>query len=262
MCTTNGDPPLTAAILSGDACLVKHLITNGAVINHLNKDDLSPLHFAACVGNLDIFKLLIQSDHEVHVDTTCLSTACKNGKISVVEYLIDKVDINKVDDNCPPALHSAASSGHLGIVEYLVEHSANVNLCDKNGHTPLFFASKSGHLETVGASCLSSVCGGGHLDVVEFLIDKIDVNKVNDICDPPLHCPCSEGHLNIVKYLVEYEAEIYLISFSNDSPLCCAVESGHFPVVEYLVEHGAVMSKAIEIATKRGQKDILDFMFI
>ncbi|XP_061185019.1 uncharacterized protein LOC133193035 [Saccostrea echinata] len=298
-------------IASGEGYLeiVEELIKHGADVNLCDLNGKSPLCYASNSGHLETVKYLLQNDADINVGTSCLSSACESGHLNVVEFLIDKIDVNKVNDICYPALHCASAQGHLDIVEYLVEHEADVNLmnsanesplysatengqlhleivrelikrgadvnlCDDNGASPLFLASKSGHLDivkillqndadiNVGASCLSSACKSGHLDVVKFLIDKLDVNKVNDICDPALHCASGQGHIEIIKYLVEHGANVNLLSSSKDSPLCCAVEKGQLPVVEYLVEHGADINQAVEIAIEGGLEDILDFIEI
>ncbi|XP_062578123.1 uncharacterized protein LOC134240021 [Saccostrea cucullata] len=254
LCTADENSPLNAAMLIGNARLVKLLITNGADINYVNVNELFSLFSEMVLDNLDILKLLIESDHNLLIDFKCLSVACENGKSSAVEYLIDKVDINQVNDNCDPALHSAASSGHLGIVEYLVEHSANVNLCDIYGHTPLFHASISGHLEilkfllqngadiNIGASCLSSA---GY------------VNK------SPLCCASSKGYLDIVEELIKLRADVNLCDGNGASSLCYAAQSGHLEIVKYLLQNNAdvnVGASCLSYASKGGHLDVVEFL--
>ena len=64
------------------------------------------------------------------------------------------------------ALHTAATYGHLAVVEYLVGQSATVDAKGKNGETPLMWAALNGHLEIVkylvgqGASLLAETTRG------------------------------------------------------------------------------------------------------
>ena len=49
----------------------------------------------------------------------------------------NNIDLNTVDVNKTTALHIAAKSGHPKIVEYLLEHGADVTLKDYKGRNPL-----------------------------------------------------------------------------------------------------------------------------
>jgi len=46
-------------------------------------------------------------------------------------------------------LFNACSSGNKDLVEYLVEHKAEINNENKNGETPLFYALKSENKDLV-----------------------------------------------------------------------------------------------------------------
>jgi len=46
-------------------------------------------------------------------------------------------------------LHWAAINGHLSVVEYLVNHNAEINVKNKDGETPLELAKRYGRLNVV-----------------------------------------------------------------------------------------------------------------
>ncbi|XP_062575328.1 ankyrin repeat domain-containing protein 50-like [Saccostrea cucullata] len=274
LCTVDGMSPFKAAMMSGNVHLVRYLMKNGAV---WNEDNLSPLHFSSYLGNLEILKHFINSDPELKIDVRCLSAACENGQSTIVKYLIDKVDVNEVCDECDPALHSAATSGHLAIVEYLVEHGADVNLLSSSKENPLYFAAMKGHLHIIrylldhgadicGSIDTSSLCvasGEGYLEVVEELIKRgADVNLCDRNEQSPLCYASKSGHLKTVKFLLQNDADINV----GASCLSSACKGGHLDVVEFLINKvnvnqvSDICDPPIHCASGQGHIEVIKFL--
>lgn len=74
----------------------------------------------------------------------------REGQLGLLKMVIkqegDKFDVNALDDDGRTLLHSASSSGHLEIVEYLLSLGANPNTHDEEYWTPLMSASSGGKL--------------------------------------------------------------------------------------------------------------------
>jgi len=89
-------------------------------------------------------------------------------------------------------LHLAAHSGHLSVVEYLVNQKTGINAKDYEGMTPLHYAA-----------------GNGHLSVVEYLVNqKADINAKDGNDCTLLHLAAKDGHFSVVEYLVDHKADI------------------------------------------------------
>ena len=85
------------------------------------KDSWTPLHGAACNGNTESVRLLIEAGADVDVQSCNQSTA----------------------------LHCSAEDGNAAIVSLLLSANANPNLKDFKGKTPLDWAIWNNHKEII-----------------------------------------------------------------------------------------------------------------
>ena len=163
--------------------------------------------------------------------------ACKEGNLPSVQYLIEKMNVDKnqmynlvydsfsFDSELLPndrPIHAAVQFGNLPIVEYLIqEQNVDTEIKGCNGWTPLHEA-----------------CLLGSLDIVKYLIEDANANKEAQDNDgwTPLHNACNNGHIEIVKYLIEdanvntEPEDIY-----GKTPLYYATKNKLNSTVDYLV---------------------------
>ncbi|WP_226527103.1 ankyrin repeat domain-containing protein [Metabacillus niabensis] len=112
----------------------------------------------------------------------------------------------------------------------------------------------------------------GHVEIVEFLIDKgIDIDAKGGTFDASaLNLAAEAGRLEIVKYLIESGAELDE-SLAKRNPLFGAIYGGHKEVVELLVDSGIDISvrytgesmkdmDAYEYAREFGQTEIAEYL--
>ena len=104
-----------------DAERIKKLLEEGTDPNIKDKDDNTPLHFAASKGCAEVARLLL-----------------KHG-----------ADPNAQDKSGETPLHLAASEGRVDVVRLLLEHGADPTVKNKDGATPLDIARARGHREVV-----------------------------------------------------------------------------------------------------------------
>ena len=138
-------------------------------------------------------------------------------------------------------LHYAALNGHTNVVKLLIAteldlikerlsskerrkaKSANVNVQDNEGKTPLHLSALKGHKE-----------------VVRLLIARgAKVMATTKFGDTPLHCAAGEGHKDVVELLIAKEADVNARDGRNKTPLYLASERGHAKVADLLRKHGA-----------------------
>ena len=68
---------------------------------------------------------------------TPLHTACLNGRLPIVQYLIEKgADIEAKNQEKKTPLHYASWNGQTNVVKYLLSKGANKNAKNTSGTTP------------------------------------------------------------------------------------------------------------------------------
>ena len=157
-------------------------------------------------------------------------------------------------------LFLAAENGRLKEVKRIVQNSEDKNPRDKNGWTPLHFASRYGHLNIVkflvpflsdknpksGAQFeestpLHEAAFHGKLHIVEYLCQQIegDINPSNSHGGTVLHWAAQYGHLDVVCFYTNTLTNPNPESLTNNqfrgrTPLHCAALKGHLPVVKHI----------------------------
>ncbi|XP_069804613.1 protein phosphatase 1 regulatory subunit 12C isoform X3 [Dendropsophus ebraccatus] len=104
---------------------------------------------AACAGGdlLEAEEMLRGEDGTDIIDSTntdgisALHQACIDENLEVVEFLVNhNANVNQADNEGWTPLHVAASCGYMEIAEYLLKHSANIAAVNSDGDVPLDIA--------------------------------------------------------------------------------------------------------------------------
>jgi ankyrin repeat protein len=105
-----------------------------------------------------------------------------------------------------------------------VTNKADVNVCNRFGHSPLFTASEN-----------------GHCDIVKYLVaHNADVNLTDRNNKSPLYSAAEMGHYDIVLFLLQKGADVNISDVNKKSSLYVASSSGHFTIIKLLIAHGAL----------------------
>ena len=144
-CGEASDELLFEAIEARNIEAVKKHLAAGADVNAKDDSGLTPLHYAE---GKEIAEILITEGADVNAggQMTPLHYAASVGNKEIAELLIDNgADVNAQSFVGMTPLREAANQGHDSIVELLVAKGADVNLKDSDGRTPLDNTLKAFH---------------------------------------------------------------------------------------------------------------------
>ncbi|KAL2609562.1 hypothetical protein R1flu_028135 [Riccia fluitans] len=195
------------------------------------------------------------------------------GEIDDVRFVIQRRSHpNKPDDQTGrTALHIAAASGNVDMVEMLLEAGAIVDVVSKSGQTPLLEAVYMGHFEivlsllgrgasteaknSIGWTAIHLAASWNHVDIVSLLIEKgAELEAADREGRTALHSAVTEGHVECVKLLLEAGADPDARSLDGRTALYRAAAKGDEVLAELLLEWGAC--KDLKTADGKSPYDI------
>ncbi|MDR1434886.1 MAG: ankyrin repeat domain-containing protein, partial [Puniceicoccales bacterium] len=138
-------------------------------------------------------------------------------------------DVNAKNNSNWTSLHHATHSGNWSMVQFLIDHHADVNAQTqdngRSGNAPLHLAAKGRHLE----------------DIAKYLIDNgANLNPRNETSGHrPIHDAVINGNLEMVKLLVDGGADMQPEDYSGwNRPLHHAAQRGFREIAKYMLDHG------------------------
>jgi ankyrin repeat protein len=157
--------PIHEAARSGNLDQVQLLIVQGVDVNEKAIRDETPLIFASLAGNGEIVNYLLQRGANIYARNasgmTALHAAAFGGHADIVLLLITKGA--RVNDAANLAqvspLNLAVDENHLGTVQELLKHGADVDALERNGFNAVTKAGFREHWKVVkvllanGATC-------------------------------------------------------------------------------------------------------------
>jgi ankyrin repeat protein len=156
--TAAGRTFLHAAVGGHALEIVQIAIDSGLDVNSKSDDGLTPLHVAAWSRSLGMVRLLIERGADVNAKTVSGLTALiavttdddafRPAHPECTALLVERgADVNAQDTEGRTPLMGAAFYGSLGVVEYLRQHGARVDVVDGQGRTAASMALAAGHAD-------------------------------------------------------------------------------------------------------------------
>ncbi|PIG85595.1 hypothetical protein AARAC_007318 [Aspergillus arachidicola] len=235
------ETPLHIAARVGNRDMAQILLQHGADIHALDDRGRTPLHLAASRdwynGSIDqrgdfVLQLLLDWGADVHSrcghrGTTALMRATSFGYDKGVRSLLKHGAVDSADARGMTSLHRAASSGHLGILQLLLEIGSDANSKDENGKTALHLAVCNNEGETT--KCLVA-----HHQTNSHATDNEGLTA--------LHYASKKGHYQSIVALSlapEFSSLVRLPTLDGVTALHLAVQGCFSTLVQFLLKHGA-----------------------
>lgn len=234
----DGSTALLWAVYNEDADRVGLLLKAGANVAIPNAFGATPLSEAARTGNMRILAMLLKAGADPKAvnqeGETALHAVARTGNIEAAKLLL-KAGANIESRETwggQTALHWAASQDQPDMVRFLVSRGADPDAraavrdwqrrvtaegrpkdMNRGGFTPLLFAARDGHAESVSA----------------LLQGKADINLPDPDGTTPLLLTLINGHWDTAKLLIDSGANVNDWDFWGQSPLYIAVDMNILP---------------------------------
>ncbi|XP_053367381.1 poly [ADP-ribose] polymerase tankyrase-2-like isoform X2 [Clarias gariepinus] len=250
--------PLHLAAEMSHNDIIDLLIKHEAKVNALDSQGQTPLHRAAQCGHLQSCRLLMSAGSDPlitslqgftpsqlsndsiqdvlqgvlggNLDTERqLLEASKSGDLETVKKLctLQNVNCRDAEGRQSTPLHFAAGYNRVAVVEYLLQHGADVHAKDKGGLVPLHNA-----------------CSYGHYEVAELLVIHGAVINVADLWKfTPLHEAAAKGKYEICKLLLQHGADPTKKNRDGNTPLDL-VKEGDTDIQDLLRGDAALLDAA------------------
>ncbi|XP_034391750.1 ankyrin repeat domain-containing protein 26 isoform X3 [Cyclopterus lumpus] len=203
---------------------------NGSVLSvgyELKEKDLGKVHKAASVGDLAKLKQLVKKNDINQLDKenrTALHIACASGHVEVVQFLVEsKAKLNLCDNQNRSALMKAVQGQHERCVSILLENHAEPNLVDVNSNTALHLAANIPSISTT----------------VRLLEHEADINAQNKDGFTPLIVSVREDHIEMAEFLLKEGAGVNVMDQAQRSPLMIAAGNGQISMLRLLLRFAA-----------------------
>ncbi|MEO5500358.1 MAG: ankyrin repeat domain-containing protein [Ginsengibacter sp.] len=128
---------------------------NPELLNSFSTDGFTPLGLASFFGHLSLVKLLLRRGANPNIASNNqfkvapIHSACAISHLGIVELLLEHdADVNAKQMNGVTPLHSTCHNGQTKLSKILLENGAEINAKMDNGQTPLFMAQEKGFQET------------------------------------------------------------------------------------------------------------------
>ncbi|XP_048250907.1 serine/threonine-protein phosphatase 6 regulatory ankyrin repeat subunit B-like [Haliotis rufescens] len=243
---------LHLACQNGNRLIIEHLLPQ-CDLNSRGQEGRTAVMYAAVNGLRSVFDLLVSNGADMSLkdnyNRSVFHLACLGGNNYIVEYLLQRSDINCLGYNKRSALMEAALAAKRNVFDLLVSKKADLNLLDDYNDNVLHFA-----------------CQGGNTAIVEYLREILDINEKGQNGLTPVMHAARAGQKNVFNLLVSQQEELNLLDNTRNNLLHLACQGGNHFIIKYLLPLFDVNGPGedgwtpIMMAALSGKMDVYDLL--
>uniref|UniRef100_A0A8D2H788 Ankyrin repeat and death domain containing 1B n=1 Tax=Urocitellus parryii TaxID=9999 RepID=A0A8D2H788_UROPR len=216
---------------------VDFLLNHKARVDIADKHGLTVIHLAAWTGSFEIMIMLVRAGADQRAKNqdgmNALHFAAQSNNVHIVEYLIQDLhlkDLNQPDERGRKPFLLAAERGHVEMIEKLIFLNLHTLEKDKEGNTALHLAAMHGHSPAVQV----------------LLTQWQEVNGTNENGETPFFLAVEGGHEECSKVLLAAGSDINIPNKLNVSVLQTATRNGHTSLVNFLLSENIDLHQRME----------------
>lgn len=232
--------PLHFAALMGYVELAEILIERGAHVNAGDKYGLTPLDLAALKESESLVDLLIRSGAEIRSREEILDRLGNRTEIPVLNFKSELVELLESKGFVPKAGKRTFSATTLVVAIMKVrEDIAGIKDLKELDNKPKYHP---------GTTSLHQAAENGDLSLVRNIVEsnKKMVNAGDEFGITPLHFAAINNHIQVVTYLISRGGRVNSKTKKGITPLYGACSEGRKEIVEMLIASGADVNAATE----------------
>ncbi|KAF7645591.1 hypothetical protein LDENG_00201500 [Lucifuga dentata] len=231
--------------------LAELLLQSGAAVDVRNKQKQTALFYAVTGNSKKTVSALLNAGAKV--DHGVINEAIKLNHGPVLHLLLAHARGALSAEALSSALFSAVRQNHDGMVTALIDSGANVNMCDKQGYTPLLLSAELGHEEAFRAlvvkqakldvtlpdlsSALHLAIHSGSVPIVQTLLEKgLDPNIAGPKAQTPLHLAAQCNRPALIGLLLRSGAQVNAVTQDGVTALHVASQQDHAETVIKLLQ--------------------------
>ncbi|XP_018574498.1 uncharacterized protein LOC108913430 [Anoplophora glabripennis] len=277
------DTPIIEAVQNGHINVTKYLLEQAldepiltVEIERLNDSDIATFLLENVLWN-----------NGLHVENTMIPyvAACM-GYLNVLKVLIDRgIDVNGKFENGETLVFGAARGERLNVIKYLIQKGANINSKDDRGRTVLHLVSRKSrgvptakllielgidiHIKNMfGQTALYVSAFRGVLGMVELLVKNgANINSKDEFGETALYAAASWGSLDCVKFLSDNGAAINVRDRKGNTTIHLAAKRKRLEIVKFFVARGVDINirnnfgqTALHVAASVADEDTVQFL--
>lgn len=184
---------------------------------------------------------------------TALHQCCIDDFVEMVQCLLDAGGcVNACDSELWTPLHAAATCGHTGLVQLLIQAGADLLAVNADGNMPYDLCEDEATLELLEMVMAEQgitqdridECRGAKettmlADIQALVESGADLNAQDANAATLLHIASANGYVSVAELLLEHRALVEAKDSDGWTPLHAASCWGQIQMVELLVAHGA-----------------------